>query len=285
MANDQLERANKQLDAALDALVQETLPAVNATQPAPTLPEAPPSGALPADPQTDAIRTLSRLLVGAVLLGLDQVELRAPDWERQAALKLADPSSAAVPPQQPIAQPPALPGPAGPPTPSAEAMLEARHALIGWLFATGDQLRLDPDPSHWVRAAGSHMFATTSALLGQSLGMFGIGRRATRPAPPNPEITRWIALGRAEEKRSRAVASVAMNDILNETIDFLAQNKSIQNLITTQSTGLADEVLEEVRERTVSADIYLDSLVRRIFRRAPATVVVTPPSVSDVTEP
>ena len=77
-----------------------------------------------------------------------------------------------------------------------------------------------------------------------------------------------IARGRIEARHSRALARAAITEIIHDVIDAFASDPAVQNLIQSQSTTLAGEVLGEVRERTVSADIYIDSLTRRLFRRA-----------------
>jgi hypothetical protein len=48
---------------------------------------------------------------------------------------------------------------------------------------------------------------------------------------------------------------------------LFAQNPEVQELVQTQSIGLAEEVVEEVRERTVSADNFVEGIVRAVLRR------------------
>ncbi len=52
-------------------------------------------------------------------------------------------------------------------------------------------------------------------------------------------------------------------------IDYLTDNKELQELITMQGVGIAGEALEEVRERTVSADDFFEGVVRAFLRRTP----------------
>jgi len=81
MTNIPLEQAKRQLDAALRGL-SDTDSAPQAT----AMSSAPP----------DPLLTLTRLLVGAGLLGMDELARRAPEWERQAALDSIPPTEAAA---------------------------------------------------------------------------------------------------------------------------------------------------------------------------------------------
>jgi len=70
---------------------------------------------------------------------------------------------------------------------------------------------------------------------------------------------------------------VAINETVDDTIGSFADNPEIQQLITTQTTGLVEEIVEEVRERTVGADLFLEGIVRMILRRKPRYQLPSPP--------
>jgi hypothetical protein len=80
------------------------------------------------------------------------------------------------------------------------------------------------------------------------------------------DIDRLESIGQAEAGTSRALGQVAVENSLNSVISSLADNKNIQDLIQSQGIDLTTEVVEEVRERTVSLDNLVDAVVRRIFR-------------------
>ena len=75
--------------------------------------------------------------------------------------------------------------------------------------------------------------------------------------------------GRMEYKRSRVIAEKAYSDTYQDVLNTLSESEEVQNLIQDQSVGLASEVVEEMRERSVSADDYIDSLLRRILKKKP----------------
>lgn len=81
------------------------------------------------------------------------------------------------------------------------------------------------------------------------------------------QVDQWIAVGRKEESRSRALASTALIDQVDSSIEFLTSNDEVQELVQSQSVGLVGAIVEETREHTVSADNFLEAWVRTMFHR------------------
>jgi hypothetical protein len=235
-----------------------------------------------ADISPDLLRTFTRLVVGTALLGIDELSYRASAWEQQAAQANAGVASALSIaldiPAPAETHAPAASGElivvlesqpeAGPADTATLADGEIGLAMIGWIFATHERLRASRNPGHMLQAAGAQLVSSAAALVGESLGWVSGNRPARPTAAHDPQIQTWITRGRIEARHSRTLALAALNDITQDIIGALAKEPAIQNLIQSQSTTLAGEVLGEVRERTVSADIYVDSLLRRLFRRA-----------------
>lgn len=65
------------------------------------------------------------------------------------------------------------------------------------------------------------------------------------------------------------VARLLRTDALWQLVDEIARSPSVAAAITQQSTGLMDEVADNVRTRTRTADDRLESRVRRAFGRKP----------------
>ncbi len=84
-------------------------------------------------------------------------------------------------------------------------------------------------------------------------------------------VNQWMVLGRAEDARSRLVAEVAVGQIADEAMDDIVESERIQlfiqEIVSAQSMGIIDEAIEEVRERTLSTDIFLERPFRRLLRR------------------
>jgi dihydroneopterin aldolase len=73
------------------------------------------------------------------------------------------------------------------------------------------------------------------------------------------------------------VAGAALTERVDKAIDYLTANEEVQELVQSQSAGLIDEVIEEARERTVSADNFLEAVVRSVLRRPPRWELPEPP--------
>ena len=91
------------------------------------------------------------------------------------------------------------------------------------------------------------------------------------------EVNRWVKTGRSEETHSRALAQMVQDDFIDGVIEYLTGNEEIVGLVETQSSQLATEVVEEVRERTVSADTFLEGVTRSVLRRRPRPALPEPP--------
>ena len=87
------------------------------------------------------------------------------------------------------------------------------------------------------------------------------------------QIDRWAAIGRAREERSRAMTKATLNQIVTNSVTLLSDEPHVQvivqEIVTSQSLGMTEEVIEEVRERAVTLDIRLEKIVRKTLRRPP----------------
>jgi hypothetical protein len=63
-----------------------------------------------------------------------------------------------------------------------------------------------------------------------------------------------------------------------DAIETLSKSPALVDLVTTQGSSVASEILEEVRERGVSGDQLIEGLARRILGRTPRSKL--PPEAS-----
>jgi hypothetical protein len=86
--------------------------------------------------------------------------------------------------------------------------------------------------------------------------------------------------GRLEEQNSRRLASLAMDEIIDEIMEYVARDPElallIREQIAAQSSGLAEVVADNTRQVTVAADDTVEGVVRQFLRRKPRGVL--PPS-------
>ncbi len=100
------------------------------------------------------------------------------------------------------------------------------------------------------------------------------------------EVEMWIDRGKYEQKVSRRIVLSAIDQGIDETVIHLADKPEIQELVQSQSASLAAEMIEEIRERTVSSDNYLESFVRTIFHRPPRAELPGPsPEIKELVRP
>jgi hypothetical protein len=77
--------------------------------------------------------------------------------------------------------------------------------------------------------------------------------------------------GRLEEESSQTLAIEALGDIVEEVVGYVAESPELVELIRAQvgaqGTGLANVVVDNTRQVSVTADFFVEGLVRRVLRR------------------
>lgn len=227
------------------------------------LPATIPAAAPPADPEFDAYLAIVKVLIGGAVEGTAELARRI-EW-LEAELRAAE---------------------GGPPGPGAvESSADVvRYMLGGLVISAADGARrqaiklAEASDMFW-RVTGS----TVRPFVGNRLtrrvvGPFdrAFGRLVERG---QQRVNGWVELGRANEPMARLVARRAYLEAVDDFIGHLSQNQQLSDLVQEQSVGLANEFVEEVRERTVSADTLAESIVRRILKRPPRTALPPPEEV------
>ncbi|HMN26804.1 MAG TPA: hypothetical protein PKE45_01525 [Caldilineaceae bacterium] len=82
------------------------------------------------------------------------------------------------------------------------------------------------------------------------------------------ELARLIHQGRLEEAVSRLLTKEIADDIVSLVLDYMGDKPEIRDLIQSQGTTLAGEVVDEVRGRSQQADTLLETMVHRLFGMA-----------------
>lgn len=228
------------------------------TLPAPAPPPSP-------DPEFDAYLAVVKTLLGGAVEGTAEFARRLERLE--AALRASE---------------------AGPPghgevNSTADVL---RYMVFGASLAAADGLRqravkwAEASDVFW-RVSGSAVAPLTrSRLTRRVVGPFdrAFGRLVERG---QSQVNAWVELGRANEPTARLLARQAYLEAVDDFIGHLSQNQQLSDLVQEQSVGLATEFVEEVRERTVSADTLAESLVRRILKRPPRTALPPPDAIRE----
>lgn len=222
------------------------------------------------------LRTATRLAVGTTLLATDMVvnqvrraeehlkaEGKAPvalDTQPQTAPPAADEVIIEVIDEQEVR------------VKSADKV--ARYALLGLVFDA--QVRLEQGVTTLYRAEQTVSRSAGRVLrpLGNSKLLSPLRRRYENVTHwSQNRISQWLEIGQNEERYSRDLAQTTVNQLLETSLDYVGENPKIQEFvqetIQNQSLGLAEEAITEVRERTISSDLFLERIMRLLLRRPP----------------
>jgi hypothetical protein len=208
--------------------------------------EAPrtPNPAPPGGDDFDAIEALMRLLVGGTLEGADELLRRLRQWEASTE------TGASIAPGE---------------TPADRR----RYALVGLLAESTAWARYGVDAARRLsRPFARLLLVDVPAILRMTPAEPLIARVDTRVARQRATLDRWVRVGRQEERRGRLLSRRAVSSTMDELLDELAHNPELRELIEQQSAEVAGTAVDEVRERTLSADLWLEKLVHSMLRRS-----------------
>lgn len=232
-----------------------------------------------AESASSTLKTITRLLVGGVLLGADVLLQRLETWEhdvdarqsnRNEGLAQGSNVTRAVEVQ---------------PEPTEPRSDQTRYALLGLLFQSQTALKKGTQTLSRAEQTAWKLMTPVHKPLGTWRVFAPARRRYERlVARGEVEVSRWVVLGRAEARRSRALAETAIYGTIDESIDFVATNPQVRDTLQQTSTSLAGEVSDEVRARTVSSDALMEGLARRLFRRPPREYPPEPPITLEMLE-
>lgn len=225
----------------------------------------------PSKSNEDITRRLIRLIVGIVLVGQDALRQTLPLWEAEAAQLIDEMNRAKA------SQPATMTEDANSQVDDGAIVPETswfpqewEYRLVGLAFESPrylrngfNQLVITPRKL-WRFSAPLRLPLEISGVtdLLRSLADSWLERMQV-------DMEHWEEVGRSEAQYSRKLGQVALRDGLERFLERLAENPEVQDLVQSQTSGLTTEFVEEIRERTVSADSLIDGLVRRFFKKQP----------------
>lgn len=243
----------------------------------------------PPDQQPRPRRTLTHLLVGSLAFGLDALSQRLSDWgnlppphtQETGAPENVDLLEAA---RVTGAIEPLISDVLLPETEHAPGQV-ARYALVGMLFNAQDRLssninRADRLTRRLYQGSASLLRPLSNSPLAAPLTSRWdrLVRRGER------QVSEWVERGKAEEGQGVIIARQVVEGTTGEVIEVLSVHPGIKDLVEKHSTSFAGEIVEEIRERTVSLDTLLERLARRILRKPPRLLLAPPPQQPSGTE-
>jgi len=160
---------------------------------------------------------------------------------------------------------------------------DVRYALIGLIFEGEEKLEEALDTT---KRAGGRAYRVLDPLF-RPIKVIGDSRPVQKgldqlTSRGQSAVDRWISRGHEEETHSRELTQKAAASTVDQSINYMAENEAITELIQTQGVNLTEQILELIRAISVSADYFAEGLVRYVFRRRPRYLL--PPPSQDVQE-
>lgn len=219
----------------------------------PAVPAPLDGGTHPTDDEFDVGLALLRLLLGGTLVGADQLRDRLRRWEEV---------SRPTPTDRAQTQAAASPHTTAP---------SLRHALIGIAFAAETRMRqgFSTMRARAARLTDDANLAYTRLTLsarGTPLDVVRV-RLDELLFAALTEVDRWTAQGSRAEQQARRMAEQAVGSVVDELFDSMARNPEVRHLIEQQGASMAGTAVGDVRERTASADLWIERLAHSVLRR------------------
>ncbi len=216
------------------------------------------------------LRSMTRLIIGGMALGYDGLQNRMKAWEQQVSHK--ESPSEIEPTQETVSQ-----GIISTP-PQKQERDSLGYLLVGLTFKfqkqLEDRVRYAEGVSHIISNLAKPIFKPiySNRVITPMRNRFDdLVSRGQR------EVEQWIEIGQEETDHSRALVQTAIQERMDSSIQYLANDPQVEELVTLQSASLIDEMIEEVRERAVSADDLVEGIIRTAMRIPSRSELPPPP--------
>jgi hypothetical protein len=206
----------------------------------------------------DPAHAVTRLVVGVALEGTDQLMRRLQHWETAAR------ESAATTPR----------------VNDASQAAEFRFAVIGLLLEGETRVRQGIQRLEQATARATQQVTQTVDPNGWPAPRSPLGRSLDRfLSHRQQDIARWREAGRQAEHEGRLTAREALSNSTHEVFGYMAQEPQVRDLIEQQGVTMASTALGVVRSRTVTADRWVERVVRRALGMQPLSEPAAPASL------
>ena len=239
-----------------------------------------------------SFRSLTRLVIGAAAYGYDSLTNHIPGWEKAIAeanetsqeggeIELRNAEIQRFPASDAEMETRRKQERSRVDLPAEEDETEVdriRYAVIGMTVGIQENLERSLDLADRATRLASSLAAPIVGAVYESRLLAPVRRNfESLVTRGETKVHRWVETGRSEEAYDRALVKTAWFDQVDNSVDYLAADTNVQELVQSQGVGLADKVVEEARERSVSADNYLEATVRAMLRRPPHAELPEPP--------
>jgi hypothetical protein len=212
-------------------------------------------------------------------MGANMLQKQLESWDQQ----LDSPSSGDA---DELGKPEAIPTETvGPPRESVSLSNQTQYALLGLLFQSQAYLQRGGKTLDKAERAAWKLMTPVHKPLGTWRVFAPTRKRYARlVARGQAELNRWARLGRIEAQRSQAFTESAIDNTVDESIDFVVTSPQVRGVIKEATTSVGGEVGDTLRSRSVSADSLVEGLARWLFRRSPREFPAEPPITREMLE-
>jgi polyhydroxyalkanoate synthesis regulator phasin len=157
---------------------------------------------------------------------------------------------------------------------------QLKYLLLGILFETPDLLQRGLETAGGV---STKIFGLISRIFSPFANswIFSPAKEQIDSATSRGEqvIDRLIMKGRIEEQNSRRILQQqAIDDLVNELLEYVILKTEVQDLIEEAGIGVAGGVVDEFRDQSSNVDSMIDRKLRSMFHKRTPTQSVTPPN-------
>jgi hypothetical protein len=225
-----------------------------------------------------ALRSFSRLLIGSAAYGYDSLTGRMSNWEETAnevsslpEVEEAEAPLSSLTPEEREARLKIERVRVALPAEDDETESDhLRYALIGMSVGVQEGLERGIHLADRATRVAGNLAAPIAGPIYNSRLLSPLRRNFENLVERGQaQIENWVDSGRTEEAYDRTLVKTIWYDRVDSSVDYLAADNNVQELVQSQGVGLADKVVEEARERGVSSDNYLEAVVRAMLRRPP----------------
>ena len=209
---------------------------------------------------TSELRTVFRAAIGAASLGIEELANRARAWDEETA----DEQSAAV--DECVAREDEInkdvTGRA------EEPKIERRiYMMIGFTLEAADTVSLSAKRIDQLQQDLRDTLIPYIELMAET--DFGNRIYEMSLVRFDNSVARWTEVGRRERARGKIIAKRALSELSSTGISTFAESPEVREMVRSQSTGLAMDVVDDVRQRTEAADQIVERIARKLFGRKP----------------
>lgn len=207
-------------------------------------------------PRIGTVRMMMRLALGGAVIGREELKRRFQEAQSETFV------SAATLNQE---------------TPIESEADRARYAALGAMAKSSDALRRRIAALGQVSNRAFGRLTRTFDPVTNSRLLSPFRRQYQRYTDHGDKVvSEWIAAGRREEYLSRQLAQDTTIEVIEETLDYLAESPELDELVQQQSGDYIEDMFEDVQESAsnttlILADWFSTTILRRPSQRTGST--------------